>query len=134
MNRQQRRALAKSLRHSGVKNADTLVKKYDESRTVLQNETKEMTPAQDIVEGQKIKLRIDAIQARVNYNNLSEQYRQFVEQNADTVFTAHIDQTNMISMQENPRWLFWSGDLIKIEEPDNAGRGDKTSAPTAARI
>jgi hypothetical protein len=119
MNRQQRRAIAKNLKHKGVKNADELVKKYDDMQKINNADASERTPSQDIAEGQKVKLRIETIKSRASYTMLSEQYKKFVEENANTVFSAHIERPNMISFQENPKWLFWSGDLIKVEVFDN---------------
>lgn len=47
---------------------------------------------------------------------MAEAYKSFVEDNESVVFTAHVEKPNMISFLEEPRWLFWSGDLDIVEE------------------
>lgn len=74
------------------------------------------SPPQEIDEGGKVRLNTELIKARKNYQRMAESYKKFVEQNDDTVFTAHVERENMISMVEEPRWLFWSGDLIKVDD------------------
>lgn len=34
------------------------------------------------------------------------------------IFTAHIEDNGLISLKENPEWLFWDGDLIKCRGDD----------------
>lgn len=73
------------------------------------------SPPQEIAEGDKVRLNIELVKTRKNYSRMAEGYKKFVEQNDGTVFTAHVERENMISMAEEPRWLFWSGDLIKVD-------------------
>lgn len=74
------------------------------------------SPPQEIAEGGKVRLNIELIKARKNYPRMAEGYKKFVEQNGSTVFTAHVERENMISMVEEPRWVFWSGDLIRVDD------------------
>lgn len=117
MNREQRRALAKRAQKHGM--SKELAKTYAE----IASGTGEHTKAQAFEEGDKIRLNVEAIKARKNYERMSPMYKEFVEAAGDTVFTAHVERANMISLAEEPKWLFWSGDLIKaanVEEvPDN---------------
>ena len=110
MNREQRRALAKKAQKDGM--SKELAKVYAE----IASGTGEHTKAQTIEEGDKIRLNIEAIKSRKNYDRMSPAYKEFVEAAGDTVFTAHVERANMISLAEEPRWLFWSGDLIKVSD------------------
>lgn len=108
MNREQRRALAKRAHENGM--SRELAKTYSE----IAGGTGEHTKPQDFNEGDKIRLNIKEIKARKNYNRMSKMYKEFVDSAGETVYTAHIERTNLISLAEEPRWLFWSGDLIKV--------------------
>lgn len=112
MNREQRRALAKIAQKHGMSNE--LAKTYAE----IASGTGEHTKPQVFEEGDKIRLNIEAIKARKNYERMSQMYKEFVESAGDTVFTAHVERANMISLSEEPKWLFWSGDLIKVVETE----------------
>lgn len=72
-----------------------------------------------IKDGDKIKLNLESIRSHPDYPSLSAKYTQFVENNADTVFTAKVEHggyiDGMISLQEDQTgWLFWAGDLLKL--------------------
>lgn len=108
MNREQKRAFVKRAKKQGVKESDA--KTYAD---IISEGVGKNTPEQEINEGDKILLNLDAIMSRKNYNKMNKEYRDFVESNSGTVFTAHIEHKKLISLTENPRWLFWSGDLIK---------------------
>lgn len=110
MNREQRRALVKRAQKDGMDKQ--LAKIYAE----IASGTGEHTVAQEFAEGDKVQLNVEAIKARKNYERMSPLYKEFVESVGDTVFTAHIEHKNTISLVEEPKWLFWSGDLIKVAE------------------
>lgn len=111
INRAGKRAFTKSVRKAGISKADA------EKYVFIVNEgSGTPSPPQEIGEGDKVRLNSELIKARKNYPRMAERYREFVEQNEDTVFTAHVERENMISMIEEPRWLFWSGDLIKADD------------------
>lgn len=117
MNRDQRRALEKAYR------------KYGKSRTEAKQIARQMydidnirldgvgkpSMAKEFREGEKFKLDLEKIKARKNYERMTEAYKQFVNDNADTVLTAHVEH-GLVSAKEEPKWLFWSGDLLKVEE------------------
>lgn len=67
-------------------------------------------------EDDRVKLDVEKITSRKDYERLNPKYREFVESNRDTVFTAHLERDTLISFVEQPEWLFWSGILIKVEE------------------
>ena len=111
MNREQKRAFVKKAQKKGVdKNA---AKAYAE---IISNGGGTPNPPQEIIEGEKIKLDLDKIKNRRNYAQMSEKYKEFVNANSDTIFTAHVERPSLISLAEEPKWLFWSGDLIKVEQ------------------
>lgn len=112
MNRKQKRTLVKQARIDGM--SKELAKTYVE----IASGTGEHTEPQVFEEGDKIRLNIEAIKARKNYERMSPMYKEFVEAAGDAVFTAHVERTNMISLAEKPKWLFWSGDLVKVTDEE----------------
>lgn len=69
--------------------------------------------------GDRVKINFEQISGRPDYQKLTSNYREFVEKNKDTVFTAGngLNQgkaRNLMSFVEDDTWLFWTGDLIKI--------------------
>lgn len=116
MNREQRRALAKKAQKDGMRKG--LAKVFAE----IANGTGEHTKPQDFEEGDKVRLNIEAIKARKNYGVMSPMYKEFVENAGEAVYTAHVERPTLISLAEEPRWLFWSGDLIRVT--DAAARED----------
>lgn len=127
MNREQKRALNKSIRKRGVPKDDAAayVEIFANADAIRQNGTGEHTPAQEINEGDSVRINIDAVTSRQNYGRMSQNYKTFVDENKETVFTAHVEKTGsttasrLISFKENPRWLFWSGDLIVINSEES---------------
>ena len=118
MNREQRRTLEKKARKHGASREDA--KKYvdimNRADAIRANGVGTFTPAKEISEGSKVKMNTEAIKGRKNYANMAEEYKSFVESNEGTLFTAHVEKPKMISFLEEPRWLFWSGDLETTEE------------------
>lgn len=71
-----------------------------------------------IMEDDKVCLDVEKIKNRKDYERLSAGYKEFVSSSAGKVFTAHVEKKNLISLKENPVWLFWSGDLTKYTEQE----------------
>lgn len=114
MNREERRAMSRRLKRRGVKNAAELVDAYDKANKIRENVGEgKPSPAQTIAEGELVRLNVGLIKSRKNYENMVDGYKEFVNNNENTVFTAHIERENIISLKENPKWLFWSGDLLR---------------------
>lgn len=110
MNREQKRAFVKSATKRGT--SKSVAKAYAE---ILSHGFTANSAAQDIQNGDKVKLDIEKIKARVNYNVMNQKYKDFVEESADKVFTARV-KNNLVVLEENNQWMFWSGDLIKVGE------------------
>lgn len=70
-------------------------------------------------EGDMVRIDVEKIMSRKDYERLNPKYREFIESNRDSVFTAHLERDTLISFVEHPEWLFWSGILIKVEEENN---------------
>ena len=123
MNREQRRALEKKARKHGASKEDA--KKYvdvmSRAEAIKQNGAGRYTPAKEINEDQKVMINLAAVQGRNNYSNMASEYKAFVEASGGVVYTAHVEKPNLISLKENPNWLFWSGDLDVVTEMDSDG-------------
>lgn len=70
----------------------------------------------EIYDGCKVILNYEAITSRKSFASTAENYRSFVEKNQGRVFTAHPESRNLVSLKEQPGWLFWEKDLIPVEE------------------
>lgn len=106
MNRAQRRKFDKAV---GFDGASAVAE-------ALQNETK-------IPDGAKVKLNVDQITARKDYRSKLPAYQDFVVRNRNTVFTARrvwpMKRHSFLELEEDttkPKWLWWDGDLIVVEE------------------
>lgn len=112
MNRKQKRNLIKNARKNGMD------KNLAEAFAEISNGTGEHTPAQEILEGEKVILNIEAIKARKHYDRMLPKYKEFVEKSAGNIYTAHIEKGVLLSLVEEPQWLFWSGDVIKVKDTE----------------
>lgn len=118
MNREQKRSMERQLRKKGAspESAKNTVEAAQNLDLIRFSETGKNTPPKEFREGGRVLLNIDAIKARKNYGRMTASYREFVEASDGVVFTAHVEHSNLISLQEDPRWLFWSGDLDPAPE------------------
>lgn len=69
-----------------------------------------------IYEGCKVILDYETITSRKSYAATAENYRKFIEKNRGKVLTAHPESRNLVSLKEQPGWLFWEKDLIPVEQ------------------
>ena len=109
MNREQRRAFQKKNKKSVREYAaDKLNKLSQEIENPLH-------------EGDLVKLDVDRITKREDYTKTTEEYRAFVESSRDRVFTVRLYRKRedgfsaIIELVEEPKWLFWYGDLVRIK-------------------
>lgn len=118
MNREQRRKMVK------IATKNCVSKEHAKAYATISQGTGTHTEAKHFDENDKLMLDITAIKNRKNYPVMNPKYKTFVESSEGKVFTAHKENTNMISLKEEPSWLFWSGDLIKVvdteEVPEDA--------------
>lgn len=130
VNRDQRKALEKAYRKYGKSRTEAkqIAKQMYDIDNLRLNGIGEANRAQRFSEGEKFKLDIEAIKARKNYERMTDNYKQFVDDNTDTILTAHVEGRGLISPKEEPKWLFWSGDLLKVEdEPEPEGDLDNAA-------
>lgn len=83
-------------------------------------------------EGDKVKLDVEKITSRKDYERLNPKYKEFVESNRNTVFTAHLERDTLVSFVEQPEWLFWSGSLIKVKGEANETEKEKPELEAAS--
>jgi hypothetical protein len=117
MNRAERRAYAKRMKKMGA-NSTEVMKLLE-----LQKAGTRLT------QGTKVKLNYDKIVNDSGYADKTQWFRDFVENNKDTVFTVQLDdQYNKMNSNifvrlaedtSEPKWLWFASDLIPIEEKTN---------------
>lgn len=72
--------------------------------------------------GDKVQLNMDAITSHPGYNERGTSYRKFCEENAGRIFTVEYNgdmNPSVVCLAEdttNPKWLFWTGDLMAVTE------------------
>lgn len=105
MNRAERREFVKN------------VKKRDISKEVAEAYlTAKDLGIRNFDEDDKVRLNVKRIKSQKDYPKMNPRYREFVEANENTVFTVHNEREILVSLKEQPEWLFWSGNLIKVGE------------------
>lgn len=122
MNREQTRKLRRDAKKKGVNEAIT-----DLFIHMKKAGFDTPNPPQEIHTGDSVSLDLEKIKKRRDYDRMSPAYRQFVENNDGKVFTATQEQGNLISLQEEPQWLFWSGDLQIIKPFSAEEKGGEES-------
>lgn len=115
MNRQKRRELTSRLRKKGLSNEDI--------QTVIK-----LKEAQDngqvLQPGDKVQLDIDRIKQHPGWEDRHPEYKEFCESNVGRTFTVEYDKSlksnpSLVCLVEDqtvPKWLFWPGDLKKVDE------------------
>lgn len=122
MNREQKRKLVRlaqkknGLSHEQAKLYAEVMYNAD---SIRQRGVTNFSPAKQFEEGEKVRMNVPFIVSRDNYAKMSAPYKQFVSENADKEFTVHFEKDNLISFVEEPKWLFWSGDLLHLNEVDD---------------
>ena len=79
-----------------------------------------------MLEGDKVKLHVNKIRGRPDWETMQHEYKDFVENNADAVFTVEYDEEyqdkpNLVLLKEDiskQKWLFFDGDLLVLDESD----------------
>jgi hypothetical protein len=130
-NRNDRRRYSKVLQKKGVSKleSDKVVKMYS-IYNKKQNDILSSAYKNYLVEGEKVKLNTNKIMRHPDYQRLVQEYREFVENNTNTIFTVVYDNKDkendnkpphLICFEEDSRdkkWLFWDGDLLVFDEKD----------------
>lgn len=70
--------------------------------------------------GDRVRLDVRQIRKHPDWDLLSTKYRLFIESNGRTVFMVQEIRGgahgSLVILKEAPEWLFWRGDLIRVEE------------------
>ena len=111
MNRENRRALRKKLRDK-------------KARTLASNVLGALgDKVNDVIrDGDLVTLNVEQIVGRKDYSHMQEGYRRFVEASNGKVFVAHPHHERpdgfsaTIELEGVENWIFWYGDLIRIEK------------------
>lgn len=83
--------------------------------------------------GEKVKLNYDLITNRPSYAGLTQKYIDWIEANKNNVFTVecvpNYEHKNPVIVQlvedeSFPKWLFWIGDLVRVESGENGNNTD----------
>lgn len=114
LNRSDRRKMGRRLRKTGI-SPEMAIELFE--RRLAQ------FAAQPLQEGTKVRLNYDEIVNAPGYDKKVKPYKAFVEENRDKVFTVAYDDKHtsgrMVVLAEDPslqQWLWWSGDLIVVDE------------------
>lgn len=110
MNREQRRNFVKKAKKNGMLRADA-----EKFLKIADTNGNHYTPAKEIHTGDKVVLRVAELKAKKNYGIMNPEYRAFIEQSEGVVYTAVRERAELIHMKEQPRWLFWCGDMDVVE-------------------
>ena len=121
MNRAEKRNLAKRIKKMN-KNLNLGLNKAQLEQYIKFKEMQ--TESIVLFEGDKVKIDYLGITSRVDYERRRPEYRDFIENNKDSVFTVKYDEKYrhnpwLVSLEEDttePRWLFTTSDLILIEK------------------
>lgn len=110
MNREQKRAFVKNAHKKGMpkKQAENLLKIADTTGNTY-------TPSQPVNTGDKVTLKVDVLKSKKNYDIMNPAYKELVEKSEGIVYTAVQEGTKLIHLKEEPKWLFWCGDLNVVE-------------------
>lgn len=110
MNREQKRAFVENAQKKEIpkKQAENLLKIADATGNTY-------TPLQAVNTGDRVTLKVDALKSKKNYDIMNPAYKDFVEKSEGVVYTAVRGGTELIHLEEAPKWLFWCGDLDVIE-------------------
>ena len=71
-----------------------------------------------IKDGTKVKINSKSIMEHPNYSTMMPKYKEFVENNIDTVFISyHTKYDDIVEIKDvDYEWYFWIGDLIVVED------------------
>ena len=116
MNRKERRALDRAKPNNDKHSKDKIIR-FENTMKLAKLSVQTHTDPLEFNEGDKVMLNMFAIQTRLNYSKMNEGYKKFVEESDGKVFTVHFEHDNnkLVTLLENPKWLFWCGDLIKVD-------------------
>ncbi len=108
MNRANRRKFVMEMRKQGIS------KNVAEAYLAIKEQGLDK-PRKPLRDGDKVMLNVEQIMRRKDYEKMNLGFKDIVESSADVVFTAHVEENNLVSFEEQPEWLFWDGDVVSLE-------------------
>lgn len=114
MNREQRRALKKKIDRGEVN--------IDKVQQAILDLAELRASEYGISNGDKVKLNYEKIVSDVNYKDMNDEWKQWIEEHKDIELTVKFDDKHsknrlFCEFEEDTnetKWLFFVGDLIKI--------------------
>lgn len=122
MNREQKRNYIKIAKKKGIgeeyARAYIALKESEESDMVISSEDIKniIFDRKAIKDGDKVLINVDKITSNKNYSKMLEEYREFIENSNGVIYTAKVEKEHFVSLEENPKWLFFAEDLIVHEK------------------
>ena len=111
MNRSQRRQFVKRARKEG----------FSRGAAEAYLAVKEMGDVADkapkmFKDGEKVRINIEKIKKRKDYEDKSEKYKKVIEEEGEKVFEVKNLRGNLYSLDGLDGWLFWGGDLERVSD------------------
>lgn len=109
MNREQRRMLKRKHKDIRAEFADKLNRLIEEIEDPLKD-------------GDLVRLNVDQIVKRSDYAHTQKAYQDFIESSKEKVFSVRLYRKRedgfsaLVELVDVPNWIFWHGDLIRVEE------------------
>ena len=112
-NRAERRRFVKEARKQG----------YSRGAAEAYLAVKEMSDISEAIppmfeDGDKVTVNVEQVKKRKDYDEKSEAYKETIEEVADKVFEVKRVKGNLYSLEGLDGWIFWGGDLIRLNERD----------------
>jgi hypothetical protein len=115
MNREEKRNIEKQLRAKGY--SKNKIKSYFD----LMDRIKKIP---EITEGTRVKLNMEVIKTYINFDKQLPLRRQWILDHQDEVFTVVYDKNhkthpsivNFYEDKSEPKWLFWTGELVVVND------------------
>lgn len=93
---------------------------YDINRKIINKMVKKYRHYRDsLPEGTKVKINVEAIQKDCKYNRMTDEYKTFVEEHKDNIFTVQYDEKfgehpKIVMLKEDetdPKYYWWINEL-----------------------
>ena len=113
MNREQKRNFVKLAKKRGIN--EQFAKAYIAMKEDEENGDKVFkfsSKRQAVNDGDKVFINVDKIKSTKYFEKMLPEYKEFIEQSSRVMYTAKVEKEHFVSLQENPKWLFWVEDLI----------------------
>ena len=115
MNREQKRSLKKSIKSGKVR--------IDKVRNALLDVLTNGASTYGIEQGDKVRLNYEKLISDPNYDKMNEEWKDWIEKHKNVILSVKFDEKHAVNKlfcgfdedDSGKNWLFFVGDLIKIE-------------------